>query len=86
MHPLQYVGFRGDRHITLYTKIRRAGGGEEFFDPWELLATRYPRDLVEKARIAMAGVRRPTSIGRVDRWGVRDRMMLWWGRIWPGGG
>jgi hypothetical protein len=81
LHPLQYVGFRGDRHITLYSKILAERGGEESLEPWKLLATAYPQDLVEEARIAMAGVRRPRSVGRIDAWGVRDRLLHWWGRV-----
>ena len=84
IHPLQYVGFRGDRHITLYAKLRKARGGEELLDPWPLLASHYSQELVDEARRAMAGVRRPLSIGRLDLWGVRDRILLWGGRIWPG--
>jgi glycosyltransferase involved in cell wall biosynthesis len=84
IHPLQYVGFRGDRHITLYAKIRAAQGGEESMQPWTLLATQFPADLVEQARLAMTDVGRPRSVGRIDAWGVRDRLFHWWGRIWPG--
>jgi hypothetical protein len=83
---LQYIGFRGELHITLYSKILRARGGEEQHDPWERLKTRYPEDLVESARTAMAHVRRPRAVGRLDAWGVRDRLIYWWGRFWPGEG
>jgi glycosyltransferase involved in cell wall biosynthesis len=86
LHPLQYIGFRGELHITLYSKILRARGGEEQHDPWERLKTRYPEDLVESARTAMAHVRRPRAVGRLDAWGVRDRLIYWWGRFWPGEG
>jgi hypothetical protein len=32
----------------------------------------------------MTDVGRPRSVGRIDAWGVRDRLLHWWGRIWPG--
>jgi glycosyltransferase involved in cell wall biosynthesis len=84
LHPLQYVGFRGELHITLYSKILRARGGVERPDPWALLASKYPSDLVAQARNAMSSVRPPRSIGRLDAWGIRDRFMQWFGGFWPG--
>jgi glycosyltransferase involved in cell wall biosynthesis len=84
LHPLQYVGFRGELHITLYKKLLRGRVAEEKRDPWALLASCYPTDLVERARQAMSGVRRPRSVGRLDASGIRDRLLLWWGRVWSG--
>jgi hypothetical protein len=75
LHPLQYVGFRGERHITLYRKLQAAYGGEEVVDPWSSLERYYSPDLVARARTALAGVRRPVSLGRVDRWSIRDRLL-----------
>lgn len=75
IHPLQYVGFRGDRHITTYSKLRRAWGGTECSDPWTRLAEHYPADLVERARLVLHDVTPPASIGHWDVWSVRDRML-----------
>ncbi|MGH2454711.1 MAG: hypothetical protein ACRDHD_00410 [Candidatus Limnocylindria bacterium] len=74
-HPLQYVGFRGERHITTYTKVRKFAGGSERFEPWRELAEYYDPDLVEQAQAAMAGIRRPLSFGRFDAWSVRDKLL-----------
>jgi glycosyltransferase involved in cell wall biosynthesis len=74
-HPMQYIGFRGERHITTYAKMQRAWGGLERLDSWEALADHYPLDLVNRARQVMKDVRRPLTIGRLDRWSVRDRLL-----------
>jgi glycosyltransferase involved in cell wall biosynthesis len=84
VHSLQYVGFRGPTHITLYAKILDARGGEEHDDPWSMLARHFPPRMVEEARVAMSRVRPPRSVGRLDAWGIRDRLLYLWGRVWPG--
>jgi len=80
LHALQYVGFRGERHITTYSKLKAAHVGHEILDPWELLARHYPADLVQRARAAMEAVRRPLAVGRIDAWSVRDRLLSLWDR------
>lgn len=75
LHALQYIGFRGERHITTYAKVRQALGGTERSDPWEVLAERYPIGLVNRAEEALATVRPPLAIGRWDVWSVRDRLL-----------
>lgn len=56
IHPLQYVGFRAPPFITQYARLWRRWGVVERTDPWERLAKVYPPDLVERARVLMAGV------------------------------
>ncbi len=53
LHDLQYIGFRGHPHITTYERLWARWGVTEFDDPWVRLATRYPADLVERARLAL---------------------------------
>jgi hypothetical protein len=53
-HPLQYVGFRVPPFITHYASLWRRWGVVERTDPWVRLATVYPADLVERARVLMA--------------------------------
>lgn len=53
LHPLQYIGFRGEPHLTPYGRLFRAWGTAERSDPWERLAEHYPIDLVERARAAL---------------------------------
>jgi glycosyltransferase involved in cell wall biosynthesis len=80
-HQLQYIGFRGDRHITTIAKMRRAWGGVERLDPWEALADHYSMDLVERAREIMRDVQPPLTFGRLDRWSIRDRLLGAWDKI-----
>lgn len=54
LHALQYVGFRGEPHITRYENLVRRWGEAEFADPWPRLAGVYPLELVEAARRAIA--------------------------------
>lgn len=75
VHPLQYVGFRGARHITTVSKLRGAHGDVELDDPWRRLAEHYPAEFVDRAREAMAEVRPPLSVGRLDAWSLRDRAL-----------
>lgn len=49
-HPLQYIGFRGETHLTPYERLWKAWGIRESTDPWNELATVYPSELVERAR------------------------------------
>lgn len=53
---LQHVSFRGTPHLTKYSRLWAAFGVKEFYRPWEMLAERYPADLVERARLALGGV------------------------------
>lgn len=75
LHPLQYVGFRGETHITLYKKLQARLGGDEVMDPWSSLQRIYPIDLVSRARASLAEVRRPLSVGKLDRWSIRDYLL-----------
>lgn len=50
LHPLQYIGFRGEPHLTSYDRLYRAWGVRESTDPWTDLATVYMQDLVTRAR------------------------------------
>lgn len=54
LHPLQYIGFRGQPHITPYDRLYRAWGERESTDPWTELATVYPQDLVDRARACLS--------------------------------
>jgi hypothetical protein len=50
-HDLCRVDFKSDTNLNTYEAITGAiGYGEEETDPWGLLATRYPADLVDQAR------------------------------------
>jgi hypothetical protein len=51
---LQYIGFRGNPHITSYERLKKVWGVSESTDPWAKLARHYPKDLVERARAALA--------------------------------
>lgn len=53
LHPLQYIGFRGQPHLTPYKRLKEAWGVSESTDPWDQLAKHYPLDLVERARLAL---------------------------------
>lgn len=53
LHPLQYVGFRAPPFVTQYARLWRRWGKVERDDPWEQLATRYDRDLVDPMRKLM---------------------------------
>jgi len=55
LHPFQYVGFRGTPHITRYERLMDKWGVAEHADPWDILATRYDADLVERSRLVMSG-------------------------------
>jgi hypothetical protein len=54
LHPLQYIGFRGNPHITSYERLKKVWGVSESTDPWAKLARHYPKDLVERAHAALA--------------------------------
>ena len=54
LHPLQYIGFRGQPHITPYDRLYRAWGERESTDPWSELATVYPQALVDRARACLS--------------------------------
>jgi glycosyltransferase involved in cell wall biosynthesis len=54
LHPLQYIGFRGQPHITPYDRLYRAWGVRESTDPWTELATVYPPELVDRARACLS--------------------------------
>jgi hypothetical protein len=49
VHPLQYIGFRGQPHLTPYERLKR-WSVRESDDPWTELAAVYDADLVERAR------------------------------------
>ena len=53
LHPAQYIGFRGQPHITPYDRLYRAWGQWESSEPWAELGKHYPSDLVERARTAL---------------------------------
>lgn len=53
VHPYQYVGFRGEPHLTSYERLMARWGVAEH-DPWPILARYYPVDLVQRARAALA--------------------------------
>lgn len=50
VHPFQYVGFRGEPHLTPYEGLVKRWGVREHTDPWAILARHYPQDLVDRAR------------------------------------
>jgi hypothetical protein len=50
IHPFQYVGFRGQPHLTPYANLLERWGVREHSDPWSILAEHYPLGLVERAR------------------------------------
>lgn len=54
-HPFQYIGFRGEPHITSYQSLMKRWGVSEHTDPWAILARHYPVELVDRARRAVAG-------------------------------
>lgn len=62
VHPLQYVGFRGQPHLTPYDRLWRAWGVRETTDPWTELAAHYPADLVERARRCLSSTSAPEPI------------------------
>lgn len=53
LHPLQYVGFRGEPHLTSYERLKKVWGVSESRSPWKQLAEHYPADLVERARACL---------------------------------
>jgi hypothetical protein len=53
VHPFQYVGFRVSPLMTTYKALWKRWGVAEH-EPWGTLAKYYPRDLVDRARKAMA--------------------------------
>jgi hypothetical protein len=53
VHPFQYVGFRGEPHLTPYQTLVDVWGVREHLDPWAILARYYPLDLVERARAVL---------------------------------
>jgi len=53
VHPFQYVGFRVEPMMTSYHSLRRRWMVRERPEPWALLRSYYPADLVERARLAM---------------------------------
>lgn len=54
LHPFQYIGFRGEPHLTEYNLLMRRWGVEEHPDPWKPLAMHYPAELIEWGRRVMA--------------------------------
>lgn len=54
VHPLQYIGFRGQPHITPYSRLQKRWGVRETRQPWSELMRHYPADLVQRAREAIA--------------------------------
>jgi hypothetical protein len=54
LHPFQYVGFRGEPHLTDYSRLMERWGVAEYDDPWSLLSDIYPVDLVERARSVLS--------------------------------
>jgi hypothetical protein len=61
VHPLQYIGFRGQPHLTPYDRLWRAWGVRESTDPWTELAAVYPTDLVDRARRCLSSAPALTS-------------------------
>lgn len=53
VHPFQYVGFRVEPMMTSYFALRRRWLVHEIDDPWPVLGSHYPQDLVERARLLM---------------------------------
>jgi hypothetical protein len=62
IHPLQYIGFRGQPHLTPYERLKR-WSIRESTDPWTELAAVYPTDLVDAARRCLSSAPVPTSPG-----------------------
>jgi hypothetical protein len=56
LHPLQYVGFRFPPYMTSYRALMNRWGTGEHDDPWGTLATKYPADLVDRARVLMTSL------------------------------
>ena len=54
VHPLQYIGFRGNPHISSYEGLMAAWGVREHPEPWAMLAQHYPSDLVAGAKAALS--------------------------------
>jgi hypothetical protein len=54
LHPFQYIGFRGEPHLTPYETLRDVWGVREHLDPWTILAEHYPVNLVERALAVIA--------------------------------
>jgi hypothetical protein len=52
-HPLQYIGFRGEPHLTPYERLWKAWGNAEMKEPWRELSKFYPAELVSRARAAL---------------------------------
>ena len=53
LHALQYIGFRGEPHLTPYERLWKAWGNAEVDEPWLELTKFYPARLVEQARNAL---------------------------------
>lgn len=54
LHPFQYVGFRQPPLLTPYDKLWRRWGVQEHADPWGVLETIYPADLVGRVRSVLS--------------------------------
>jgi hypothetical protein len=50
LHPLQYIGFRGESYLTSPDALWQKWGVVEYPDPWQRLAEAYDPQLVERAR------------------------------------
>lgn len=59
--PYQHVGFRGQPHLTKYSRLFAAYGKRQIHRPWQTLAEHYPSDLVERARLALGGKPLPVA-------------------------
>ena len=53
VHTLQYIGFRAAPYITSYSTLVRMWGIGVHADPWSMLKTRYPAELVDRARVIL---------------------------------
>jgi hypothetical protein len=59
LHPLQYIGFRGEPTITSYDILMNTWGLLEVTEPWEWLPHFYPQHLVDKAQHALREIINP---------------------------
>lgn len=55
VHQYQHVSFRGQPHLTKYTRLWASFGVRELYEPWSALLEHYPADLVDRARVAIGG-------------------------------
>jgi hypothetical protein len=53
LSPFQYIGFRGQPHITPYRVLWEKLGRREHDNPWAVLRAHYPADLVQMAEDAL---------------------------------